>query len=915
MNRTAKIVVSLAFFMIAQVGCTVMNNTSYLTGPKLSMADVQENDVPAEAPAEVKTAIKALRSPSPGQRRDAAKALGRMGPKAAPAIPFLIELLSDESITIVGDMVKVTPGDAAAGALKSIGKPAIGPVVKALSSPNPTVRWQVTNILNDFCERFKDQQIKDALIIALQDENPKVKENTCFAIRDCPDPRAVEHLVRLLEDEHREVRSAAANALEKFGDIRALQPLIDSLQDEDTKVRRRVVDALASFNDPRAIEAILNTIRTDPSKKVRKLAKNQLEMMGNHPANEMLLSALKDSNAAVRKAAVSSLRKQRGKNGFFEERRVADAILSALKDEDAGVRKEASEAASLALTTLARIPPEDTTEKSHESSAGSTQSSQEKHLDTLKAALKDSVVKVRAGAVVALSKIYRRTKDSRILDALIPMTRDKAPEVRISLTTLVYNERTAKLLERLLQDSSPQVRRVAARRISGSSSVDALIQALKDEDAGVRAKAAESLGKIGDTKAVEAIMDLIRSPKGHKEEVGVNTSPMGTKMQPRAAAIKALGHLGDPRTADLLVGILQNDEEDLDVRCSAARALRGIKDNERVLDVLHHKLKSGKKFLRRNIAVVLGAHPVQEKSVKPLIKALRDEDSYVRSRAAKSLGRIGDRSAVGPLIEALDDQDASVRSKAAYSLGSFKDPRAVEALISLSGDEQGQVSKAARRALRKITRISLGGDPRKWQSWWRKNKVDFLEFIEIEKKLAKQPSAKLLQTIKASLHDSNAYVRMRSVYALRYFPSKEVLGLLHNGLEDRDPGVRKKAVLALEKIKDPRSFQPLVNTMKDEDPDVRSLAVRALARLPGTHVTKQLVLALQNSNRDVQISAQWALIKREDMAAVTPLIALVTDEREDMRNSAIKVLKRLTGRNFGTNRKRWAQWWAENKGQ
>lgn len=914
MNRTAGVVIGLAFLGFALVGGTVINQTSDFIGPKLAMADVQEDDVQEDAPAEVKSAIKELRSPLPGQRRDAADALGSMGQKAASAIPFLIELLSDESFILEGDLVKVTPGDAAASALTSIGEPAIGPVSDALSSPNPTVRWHVTCILRDLCERYKDQRIKDALIIALQDENPKVKRKACYAIEDCPVPGAVEHFVRLLKDENRAVRIAAADVLEQFRDIRALPALIDSLQDEDAEVRSRVVEALARIKDPRATEAILNTIRTDPHKKVRELAKKRLKAMRGPHVIEVLLGALKDSNATVRKAAVSSLRKQRKTNGLLVERRVATAILSALKDEDPGVRKEAFKAATLAMITLARTLPEDTTEKPREPSGGITQFSQERHLDTLKAALKDSGVQERAKAVSALSTMYGRTRAPRLLDVLTPMARDKAPEVRRALATLAYDERTAEILERLLRDSSPEVRRVAARVISGASSVDSLIQALQDEDAEVRARAAESLGRIEDTRAVEPLIGLVRSQKGHKEETGVNTSVMARGMQPREAAMNALGRIADPRAADLLLGILQNDEEDLEVRCSAARALRGIKDNERVLDALFHGLKNGETMLRGKIAEVLGAHPVQERAVGPLIEALGDEESYVRARAAASLGSIGDPSAVGPLIEALDDQDASVRSRAVDSLGNFKDPRVVEALIPLLDDEQGQVSRTARRALRQITRVSLGGESRKWESWWRQNKEVFSEFNEIERKLTQHPSAELLETIKASLQDSNAYIRMRSVYALRHFPAGDVLELLHNGLRDRNPEVQKMAALALEKLKDPRSFQPLVNTMKDEDPGVRSRAVWALASISGARVTKQLVLALQDSNRDVQIAAQWALIKREDMAAVTPLIELVTDKRKGVRGSAIKVLKELTGRNLGTNRKRWARWWAENKG-
>jgi HEAT repeat protein len=49
--------------------------------------------------------------------------------------------------------------------------------------------------------------------------------------------------------------------------------------------------------------------------------------------------------------------------------------------------------------------------------------------------------------------------------------------------------------------------------------------------------------------------------------------------------------------------------------------------------------------------------------VDKLIKALKDEDSYVRIGVAEALGEIGDSRAVKALIEALKDKDSAVRDK------------------------------------------------------------------------------------------------------------------------------------------------------------------------------------------------------------------------------------------------------------
>jgi len=91
------------------------------------------------------------------------------------------------------------------------------------------------------------------------------------------------------------------------------------------------------------------------------------------------------------------------------------------------------------------------------------------------------------------------------------------------------------------------------------------------------------------------------------------------------------------------------------------------------------------------------------RAVEPLIVALKDEDGYVRSMAARALGEIKDVRAVEPLIVALKDKDGFLRRWAAEALGKIKDVRAVEPLILAMKDENLFVRRKAAEALGKIT--------------------------------------------------------------------------------------------------------------------------------------------------------------------------------------------------------------------
>lgn len=90
------------------------------------------------------------------------------------------------------------------------------------------------------------------------------------------------------------------------------------------------------------------------------------------------------------------------------------------------------------------------------------------------------------------------------------------------------------------------------------------------------------------------------------------------------------------------------------------------------------------------------------RSVKPLIKVLKDRDLKYRVVAATTLGDIGDPRALTALINALSDEYSKVRAAAAASLGKLKDLRAKDGLESLLKDEEQDVRDAAKEALEKL---------------------------------------------------------------------------------------------------------------------------------------------------------------------------------------------------------------------
>jgi HEAT repeat protein len=122
------------------------------------------------------------------------------------------------------------------------------------------------------------------------------------------------------------------------------------------------------------------------------------------------------------------------------------------------------------------------------------------------------------------------------------------------------------------------------------------------------------------------------------------------------------------------------------------------------VDPLIAALASSDRQVRRAAARILGeiGDPA---AVAPLIRALRDPYTTMRTVAGTALVKIG-LPAVEPLIAVLEDADLRVREGAAVSLGKIGDARAVDPLIAMLEDADVRVRSTATDALQR-----LGGIP------------------------------------------------------------------------------------------------------------------------------------------------------------------------------------------------------------
>lgn len=211
--------------------------------------------------------------------------------------------------------------------------------------------------------------------------------------------------------------------------------------------------------------------------------------------------------------------------------------------------------------------------------------------------------------------------------------------------------------------------------------LEKLVSLLGSADATERWAAAECLGQLKDTRAVEPLVRAIFAEE-----------------YPRLVMIErnALQEIGDRRAEDLLLEGLKQKS----TRATAADTL-GRLQAVRAVDPLIALLKSADRWDRSNAAEALGQIK-DRRAMSPLCAALKDSNEVVRRYAASALGDLGDVRAVGPLNDVLNDPDDGVRWNASNSLGDLRDPRATEPLAAALSDSEEMVRKAAADALGKI---------------------------------------------------------------------------------------------------------------------------------------------------------------------------------------------------------------------
>ena len=353
-------------------------------------------------------------------------------------------------------------------------------------------------------------------------------------------------------------RSKAVKELQSKGGPTAVDILLDALEDPKVKGGYDIEEALGELRDQRAVQPLVRSILSGSGR----FALDAILKIGHQAAVPPFLAALTSSDSRTRVQAAWAL-------GEFSAHEATQPLVSLLvADSDC----EVVHRAAMALQKLGWRPS----------------SGEERTKYAVGTRNLDETAALGADAFELITAVFHGGQNS---DA-------KTWAVRALSHIQPPQQRVADLLIEALRDKDKAIRYEAAAALAyfkESEVVNHLITALQKElEITVRVSIADSLGTLGDERAIPALIDAMR----WKEPGWVQSAVKATKsalvklgspsLDPLLSVAKeaeghfgdsvmdALGELGDRRAMPLLVDVLTNETTGSNKKSRAQTALEKL---------------------------------------------------------------------------------------------------------------------------------------------------------------------------------------------------------------------------------------------------------------------------------------------------------------------------------------------------
>lgn len=410
-------------------------------------------------------------------------------------------------------------------------------LARQMASPEEAARLQAAEALAE-----PDRIISDEpLVEALGDESWRVRKVAVDAVAQQSGAGTVKGLLRAIRYEHRNlsVLNSALQVLALSG-VDVVDPLVECLSDEDADVRIYSVHALGDQHDARAVPALIKALG-DEDVNVRYHAIEALGKLQAKDAVDALIEIAESGDFYLAFAALDTLTK-------IGDSRIAARLVPLLEDDL--LRVPATDALGQVGDEEAIVPLVELLNKPDAPAPVISQAL---------AALYDRFEKLYQESEHVPDQVRRSitpTGAQNLLNALNE-TSDGGLRSLALVLGWMEGEATARALIRLLGRATVRKEVVEALVRHGSKVTGLLIEHLDSEDLETRQAAVIALGRIGDARAVPALVRVVASD--------------GELIIPAAGA---LAKIGDPRAFDALLDLIGHT--DAAVRQAAIAAINSL---------------------------------------------------------------------------------------------------------------------------------------------------------------------------------------------------------------------------------------------------------------------------------------------------------------------------------------------------
>lgn len=492
--------------------------------------------------------------------------------------------------------------------------------------------------------------------------------------------------------------------------------------------------------------------------------------------------------------------------------------------------------------------------------------------------IQDSNGGVRDAAQSALTFIGGRTA----VEKLVPLL--KTTDVRIRNTAIdilrnIGEEGLEILYKASRQDSEA---RLFVLDILGSignpTSLDILVEGLKDRDPNVRNAAVISLGMLGDPAAFDHLKAMIDDEEWvrfsvveslahipHEGTVGFLMDQLAKWSHDDltlSAILETLGRLKAKQSVSALVKLIESSNEYMGA--SIVQTLLKILSPHEIASLPEGEARIIKSILNRQIADAedellidmlrvissIGDH----ESVLALIDLARvtDPDTQTEQWTAitDTLSLLGDAE---PVISLLDRED-KLKIIASNVLARIGHKQGVQEICSRIFSSEGHVKRAMTDAL-----ASIGG-----------------------------PSFR--DTFLRLLKDRDGHVISSSLRALGEMGNPEDIREIEPYLVHPYPDVRESALNTIVRIGTERAEEVFKAMADDEDPSKRSAGLRGLFQMESPHLARAADTLLRDGNQKVRATAVRVIRDTNLSIDIETLKTLLSDKHDQIRYMAMDIV-------------------------